>query len=246
VSNTRLYYDAAITAGASLQLGTEQARYVGRVLRAKPGQQVSVFNGDDGEWLAEIESIGKNDATLHIISSTSVATESPLDIHLVQGVSRGERMDFVMQKATELGVKRISPVLSDHGMVRLDGNRAIKRQGHWQSIANSACEQCGRIRPPLVDAPIRLNDWFGRGPAKTATQLILRPDSGKPLASFAAAEKSLCLLVGPEGGFSAREYEDAEVAGFSPVSLGPRILRTETAAVAVLTLAQSLWGDLQA
>ena len=246
MAHTRLLFPETISPGAVLELGSEQARYVGRVLRSKPGDRLSVFNGDDGEWNAELVRIGKNDATLRVLDRLETRTESPLDIHLVQGISRGERMDFVMQKATELGVRRITPVLTDHGMVRLSGDRLIKRQGHWQAVANSACEQCGRVRPPLVDRPVRLNDWFGENRNSEALQLILRPQAGKPLSGYAAPATTLCLLIGPEGGFSAREYEDAQVAGFRAVELGPRVLRTETAAVTALALAQSLWGDLQA
>ena len=246
MTHTRLYFPAPIADGAQLELGTEQARYVGRVLRAKPGDTVSVFNGDDGEWHAELTRIGKNDASLQVLSRMQTQTESPLDIHLVQGISRGERMDFVMQKATELGVTRITPVLTDHGMVRLAGDRISKRQRHWQSIANSACEQSGRVNPPVVDLPVRLNDWFGEAQDAGATRLILRPKAGTPLAGLDAPAAAVCLMIGPEGGFSPREYEDAGIAGFAAVELGPRVLRTETAAVTALAIVQSRWGDLQA
>ena len=228
-----------------MKLGADQARYVGRVLRSKPGDDVSVFNADDGEWRAVIERIGKNDATLRVAERLVTDTESPLAVHLVQGVSRGERMDFVVQKATELGVTRITPVLTDHGMVRLSGERLEKRRAHWQSVAVSACEQSGRTRPPGVDAPVRLNDWFGQAADSDALRLILKPGAAATLAGRAAPSSGLCVLIGPEGGFSEREYEDATIAGFEAVGLGPRVLRTETAAVAAVTIAQSLWGDLQ-
>ncbi|MDJ0758797.1 MAG: 16S rRNA (uracil(1498)-N(3))-methyltransferase [Woeseiaceae bacterium] len=245
MSHTRLHFPHPISDGAILELGSDQARYVGRVLRSKPGDQLSVFNGDDGEWQTELVRIRKSDATLRVLHRLNPATESPLALHLVQGISRGDRMDFVMQKATELGVKRLTPVLADHGMVRLTSERAARRQAHWQSIANSACEQCGRVSPPVVDQPLRLNDWFGEQRDYDASRLILRPQAGTPLSAVAAPAGALCLLVGPEGGFSPREYDDAAAAGFSPVDLGPRVLRTETAAVTALALAQSLWGDLQ-
>ncbi len=246
VSHTRLYFPHPISHGAVLELGSDQARYVGRVLRSKPGDRLSVFNGDDGEWQTELVRIGKNDATLRVLEPLDPSTESPLDLHLVQGISRGERMDIVMQKATELGVRRVTPVLADHGMVRLTSERAAKRQAHWQSVANSACEQCGRIRPPRVDLPLRLNDWFGEQRDYDALKLILKPQAGTPLAAVEAPTGTLCFLTGPEGGFSAREYDDAAAAGFLAVELGPRVLRTETAAITALALAQSLWGDLQA
>jgi 16S rRNA (uracil1498-N3)-methyltransferase len=167
-----------------------------------------------------------------------------LKIHLVQGISRGERMDFVIQKATELGVKRISPVFTEYGVVKLDEKRAQTRRDHWQSVATSACEQSGRVRPPLVDAPIALNAWFGAGAKESGTDLILQPGAPTPLASIEAPVTKVCLLVGPEGGFSNSEYDDARVAGFTAVSLGPRVLRTETAALAAIAVAQSVWGDL--
>lgn len=245
MSHTRLHFDDPISAGALLKLGAEQARYVGRVLRSKPGDGVAVFNADDGEWRAVIERIGKNDATLRVTEQLASATESPLALHLVQGVSRGERMDFVVQKATELGVTRITPVLTDHGMVRLSGDRLKKRRAHWQSVAISACEQSGRIRPPSVDAPVRLNDWFGQCASGDAVRLVLKPGANCALVDSAAPASALCLLIGPEGGFSEREYEDAAIAGFAAVGLGPRVLRTETAAVAAVAIAQSKWGDLQ-
>jgi 16S rRNA (uracil1498-N3)-methyltransferase len=241
---TRLFVSGALSNDAELVLAGEQARYLGRVLRSRPGDTVHVFNGVDGEWLATITSISKGAVHLHLESENSTATESPLKIHLVQGISRGERMDFVVQKATELGVKRITPVLTHHGVVKLDTQRASKRQQHWQHIANSACEQSGRIRPPLIDAPIALNAWFGASDPTGSTQLILRPGAATPLSAATRPDSKLCLLIGPEGGFSEREYEDAGIAGFAATSLGPRVLRTETAALVAIALAQSTWGDL--
>jgi len=155
-------------------------------------------------------------------------------------------MDLVVQKATELGVKRISPVLTEYGVVKLDAARATKRCDHWQSVAASACEQSGRIRPPLVDEPMGLDVWFGARTEEADTDLILRPGATTSLTSLAAPVTKVCLLIGPEGGFSDTEYEDAEVAGFRSASLGPRILRTETAAIAAIAVMQSAWGDLRA
>lgn len=241
---TRLFVSAPLGNGTALVLSGEQARYLGRVLRSRVGDTVTVFNGDSGEWRATIDAINKSGVSLTVGEQLESRTESPLKIHLVQGISRGERMDFVVQKATELGVKRITPVLTDHGVVKLDDTRARKRRDHWQKIAESACEQSGRTRPPLVDAPTGLNAWFGSRGGGDATELILKPGARLALTDIDAPPVKLCLLIGPEGGFSEREYEDAEIAGFQAVSLGPRILRTETAAVASIALAQSAWGDL--
>ena len=244
MSLTRLFCDQRLSTGATLRLDGDRARYVGRVLRLRPGDRLNVFNGDDGEFAAQLQKATKSAAELLVGEPVDTATESALKLHLVQGVSRGERMDFVVQKATELGVKRITPVLTEYGMVKLDEKRAAKRRDHWQGVAQSACEQSGRTRPPLIDAPVTLNAWFGMRPRETDTDLILRPGAATPLASINAPTTKVCLLIGPEGGFSYQEYDDAELAGFTAVSLGPRVLRTETAALAAVTVAQSLWGDL--
>lgn len=243
MSLIRLFIDARLRTDALLRLDGDQARYVGRVLRLRPGDSLRVFNGDDGEFAAQLQKVTKSSAELLVEGTVDTVTESALKLHLVQGISRGERMDFVVQKATELGVKRITPVLTEYGVVKLDENRAAKRRDHWQAVAESACEQSGRIRPPLIDAPIALNTWFGMSPRETDTDLILRPGAATALTAIEAPATKVCLLIGPEGGFSGQEYDDAELAGFRAVSLGPRVLRTETAALAAVAVAQSLWGD---
>lgn len=242
---TRLFVSENILSGADLALDGEKARYIGRVLRLRPGDHLAVFNGKDGEFAANVLSISKNTAVVQVDAHIDTATESPLKVHLVQGISRGERMDFVIQKATELGVKRISPVLTEHGVVKLDARRTTKRRNHWQKVAESACEQSGRIRPPLIDEPVSLNSWFGAKTTEADIDLILQPRAAMSLTSITAPNTKVCLLIGPEGGFSDSEYEDATIAKFKAVSLGPRVLRTETAAIAALTVAQSLWGDLR-
>lgn len=243
---TRLFIDETLAVGAELQLDRDQARYLGRVLRLRNGDMVNVFNGNDGEFGASVVSLSKNTAVVRVDIAIQTTTESALKVHLVQGISRGERMDFVIQKATELGVKRISPVITQHGVVKLDESRTQKRHDHWQGVAASACEQSGRIRPPLIDAPVDLNTWFGAGAKESDTDLILQPGATTALTSIATPVTKVCLLIGPEGGFSDKEYEDAGVAGFEPVSLGPRVLRTETAALAAIAVVQTLWGDLRA
>ncbi len=245
MSLRRLYVSERLASGAELRLGEEPARYLGRVLRLRVEDTVHVFNGEDGEWLARIGRIGKNNVLLSVGEKIQNDAESQLRMHLVQGISRGERMDFVVQKATELGVKRISPVLTEYGVVKLDAERAEKRREHWQKVAASACEQSGRIRPPLIDAPVPLKTWFGEQPGDADVDLVLRPGAAQPLTAIAAPETKACILIGPEGGFSPVEYEDAAVAGFVEVSLGPRILRTETAAIAAIAVMQSMWGDLR-
>jgi len=242
--STRLFVSDTLGNGAELKLTGEQARYLGRVLRLRVDDAIGVFNGDDGEWSARIRQIRKDEVVVLVEQALDNTAESPLKTHLVQGISRGERMDFVVQKATELGVKRITPVITDHGMVKLDAERSAKRREHWQRVAESACEQSGRVRPPLIDTPVALNSFFGAGSGADSTQLVLSPGASRSVSDIDPPNTKLCLLVGPEGGFSEREYGDADIAGFLPLSLGPRVLRTETAALAVLTLVQHLWGDL--
>lgn len=241
---TRLYLETAGASGAEIQLDAERTRYLSRVLRLRAGDTVYVFDGSGSEFQATLSSIGKSGAVLTLGDASNPVRESNLKIHLVQGVSRGERMDFVVQKATELGVKRITPVLTEHGVVKLDAQRAEKRRAHWQKVAASACEQCGRVRLPLVDAPMPLKTWFGQPPPSVDTQLILKPGARSSVRDVETPVTKVCVLIGPEGGFSDGEYQDASVAGFHPVSLGPRVLRTETAAVTALALLQSRWGDL--
>ena len=243
MASTRLFVNDPLVSATELQLGRDQAHYLGRVLRLRNGDKLTVFNGDNGEFDAHVTSIAKNSATIVVDAALETATESALKIHLVQGISRGERMDFVVQKATELGVKRITPVFTEYGVVKLNDARAAKRNDHWQSVAIGACEQSGRIRPPLIDAPVDLNAWFGAGTKEADSDLILKPGAATPLSSIAAPVTKVCLLIGPEGGFSDTEYEDAEIAGFAAVSLGPRVLRTETAALTAIAVVQSLWGD---
>jgi 16S rRNA (uracil1498-N3)-methyltransferase len=241
---TRLFIRSELRPDVLLQLDQEQARYLGRALRLRPGHALTVFNGENGEFAATITSIGKSNAEVTVGSPIETASESPLKVHLVQGISRGERMDIIVQKATELGVKRITPVLTEYGVVKFDNARAEKRRLHWEKIAISSCEQSGRIRPPLIDLPLPLKSWFGAKPCAVDVDLILQPGATASMSSLDAPKTKVCLLIGPEGGFSEIEYDDARVSGFTAVSLGPRVLRTETAAIAALAVAETLWGDL--
>lgn len=245
MARTRLYIDGRYSRGSVVELDADKARYLGRVLRLHIGDTISVFDGQGSEHNAEILALGKATARLKVTEPLDTQTESALRLHLVQGISRGQRMDFVVQKATELGVKRITPVLTEYGAIKLDAARAARRRDHWQGVAASACEQCGRVRLPLIDAPLSLRDWFAEKPANVDRQFILRPGARTPLLDAGEPATKVCLLIGPEGGFSDKEYEDAGLMGFESVSLGPRILRTETAAVAALALLQSRWGDLR-
>jgi 16S rRNA (uracil1498-N3)-methyltransferase len=241
---TRLFIRGELRPDMILQLDQEQARYIGRALRLRPGHALTVFNGECGEFAATLASVGKSNAEVEVGATIETISESPLKVHLVQGISRGERMDIIVQKATELGVKRITPVLTEYGVVKFDTTRAARRRDHWEKIAVSACEQSGRIRPPLIDLPLALKSWFGAKTAAADVDLILQPGATVSMASLSTPKTKVCLLIGPEGGFSDIEYDDARVSGFTAVSLGPRVLRTETAAIAALAVAESLWGDL--
>ena len=240
----RLYVDEPIKLDADLNLRGDHARYIGRVLRLRPDDALTVFDGKGNEFLVTIRSICKNVVETTVIESLDRSSESPLNVTLIQGVARGNRMDFAIQKATELGVTRVVPVLTDYSVIKIDSNRAEKKQAHWESVAASACEQCGRNVLPVIDTPTALVNVLANYHGKLSKRILLKPGATRTLKSLKIDGKDVTLLVGPEGGFSDLEYENAEVAGFVSVGFGPRILRTETAALTALAALQSLYGDL--
>jgi len=244
MSRTRLYTDEPLQAGSDTELRGDAAHYVGRVLRLAPEDEVTLFDGSGCEYPAVVRRVTRSSVTLTPLEAISRDVESALRIRLLQGVSRGERMDFVVQKATELGVAGITPVLTERSVVRLDAGRAHKRVLHWRGVAASACEQCGRNVLPVIDTPIDLREWLGANRQAGDTRVILKPGTDATLASLPAGVDIVTVLVGPEGGFSEAEYEAAAITGFQPVGLGPRILRTETAALAIVVALQALHGDL--
>ena len=241
---TRLYLDGKYDSGSELEIDAEKTHYLSRVLRLRVGDTIVIFNGTGAQFSASIAVLQKSRAMLAVHDALAAATESRFKLHLAQGISRGERMDFAVQKATELGVKRITPLLTEHGVVKLAAERAEKRRQHWQKVATSACEQSGRVRLPLVDAPARLDTWLAAKTQHADTDILLKPGATEGLASIDVPATKVCLLIGPEGGFSEAEYAMAEAAGFQAVSFGPRVLRTETAAVAALAVLQARCGDL--
>jgi 16S rRNA (uracil1498-N3)-methyltransferase len=210
----------------------------------REGAPLRVFDGTGSEFAAEISQIEGDKVTVRLGNQAQVATESPLKITLVQGISRGERMDWTLQKATELGVAAIAPVLTARSVVRLDSKQVEKKQQHWHGIVVGACEQCGRARVPSVAAPVTLRDYFANV-RKDGMRMVLSPTAPASLAGIASLPSKVELLIGPEGGLDDDELVAAEKAGFMPVRLGPRVLRTETAAVVALSVLQALWGDLQ-
>ncbi|WP_022978540.1 16S rRNA (uracil(1498)-N(3))-methyltransferase [Nevskia ramosa] len=238
---TRIHIPVPLTVGASLDLPDEAARHVAQVLRMKIGEPLTLFNGNGGEYAATITATGRRDVSVNVESFDPVDRESRLDITLAQCVSKGERMDYTVQKAVELGVTRILPLLSERSVVKLDAERWDKKLEHWRGIAVSACEQSGRTSLPAVLPVQKLDGWLAS--SDRALRLVLAPTESVSLRSLAAAS-NIALLIGPEGGLSDNEIAAARRAGCVGIGLGPRVLRTETAGVAALAALQLLWGDL--
>ena len=239
----RLFIPQAIAQNQNVEIEGERAHYLKRVLRMKAGSELVLFTGDGYDYPAEVTAARKDRLVLRVGEGVRNDNESPLDIRLVQGISRGERMDFAVQKATELGVQRITPVFTEFSVVKLNPERAERRMQHWQKIVQGACEQCGRNRIPPVDAPVTLKEYFAESSAADR-RIAFVPGAAATLDDLAEPLRTVDLLVGPEGGFSKREIEDAAHAGFFRASLGPRILRSETAALTAVTMVQSKWGDI--
>ncbi|WP_313326361.1 MULTISPECIES: 16S rRNA (uracil(1498)-N(3))-methyltransferase [Pseudomonas] len=235
---SRFFIDAPLSLGEH-DLPEAQAHYIGRVLRMAPGDAVQLFDGSGQEYLGELLEVGKKSVRVTLAQALPGQAESPLHVHLGQGLSRGERMDWAIQKATELGASVITPIVSERCEVRLKDERADKRLAHWRQVAISACEQCGRSTVPTIHSPVLLADWLKA--RDEALKLVLHPVA-EPLTSH-ARPASLAFLIGPEGGLSDVEVEQAKAAGFHAARLGPRVLRTETAPVVALAVAQQLWGD---
>ena len=247
---TRIYVDAPLASGAKLTLPPDQGQHLVRVLRLTPGAALRLFNGHGGEFDASIEAIHRDDVIVCVGAHHAIERESPLQITVLQGIARGEKMDLILQKATELGVTAVAPITTARSSVRLDDSSAQRKHAHWQGVMVSACEQSGRNRIPAINAPISLAAAVAANRAQL--KLLLEPDTDaaglKTLlaAAFHTAMQNptICLLIGPEGGLDEREIQIAKLAGFQSCQLGPRVLRTETAALATLAALQALAGDL--
>ena len=240
---TRVYVACELGSGALVELPPDTSSHLSKVLRARVGDQLILFSGDGREFRGTIDSVRGSRVTAAIGDAQAIDRESTLAVTLVQCVPRGDRMDFIVQKATELGVTRIVPVLSQRSVVRLDASQAGSKAVHWRAVAVNACEQCGRNRIPTIEAPVALIDYLGESTARSP-RLVLEPDSaagGAPLLLDASVE----IAIGPEGGFAPDELEAFRISHFVPVRLGPRVLRTETAAIAALTWLQTRFGDLR-
>jgi len=241
-NGARLYCDLPLSPGAEITLPEAAARHAVTVLRLQPGDTLILFNGTGGEYRASLVAVNKRETRVRLLEFDALERESPLQITLALAISAGERMDYSLQKATELGISAIAPLATERSLVKLSGERADKRLQHWQHVVIAACEQCGRNRVPVV-APVQKFYAYLAAVERNKRRLLLSPDAPTPLKRVPPAA-GVVLLVGAEGGLSPAEREAAEASGFEPVSLGPRILRTETAPVAALALLQALWGDI--
>ena len=240
---TRVYVDSPLAPETDLRLPEAAAYHVARVLRLREGAIITAFDGSGFDFRCEILSVKGDDVRVRVGARSAGLAESPLRITLVQAVSRSERMDWTLQKATELGVRTIVPVLSARSVVRLDERQAEKKMRHWQAIVAAACEQCGRSTVPEVRMPQDLGRYLA-SPMREGQRLVLSPTGPASLAGLSSMGARVELLIGPEGGFEDVELDRAAATGFTPVRLGPRVLRTETAGIVALAVLQSLWGDL--
>lgn len=240
---TRIYFPASIPDHGLCQLPSAKAHHVAHVLRLAPGDAVVLFDGQGGAYDAVISKCARGDVSVQVRGQREEDRESPLQVTLAQAVSSGERMDYTIQKAVELGISAIQPLMAERCVVRLSGERAARRVQHWQSVVVAACEQCGRNRVPEVRPLLSLREWLDAAATTEGIRLLLAPEGSVALRELPRPTAMVTVLAGPEGGFTASESADAERFGFSPLRLGPRVLRTETAAVALLAAMQALWGD---
>lgn len=237
----RIYTPQPLATGMQLPLDSEAANHVGRVLRMQTEQPLQLFNGDGNNYAAIITDIDKKQVVVRICQTEANTVESPLKIHLGQGISRGDRMDFAIQKAVELGVTEITPLFTERCGVKLDGERLTKRNEQWQKIALSACEQSGRSIVPVVHPAISLASWLTQNTKEL--KLTLHPWAKDTIKTL-TYNRNIRLVIGPEGGFTEQEMAHTTAAGFSGIQLGPRVLRTETAALTAISALQLQFGDL--
>ncbi|NLQ24666.1 16S rRNA (uracil(1498)-N(3))-methyltransferase [Shewanella sp. S-1] len=238
----RIYQPQPLAINQQLNLDEDGAAHIGKVLRMGNGEHISLFNGDGNDYLAEIVDAGKKHVTVKLISCEANLSESPLNLHLGQVISRGDRMEFTIQKSVELGVNTITPLFSDRCGVKLNGERLEKKIQQWQKIVVSACEQSGRSQVPVVRPAMDLHDWCSE--PTSALKLNLHPRAAHGINGLDLAHTRVRLLIGPEGGLSAEEIAMTETYQFTDVLLGPRVLRTETASLTAITALQLRFGDL--
>lgn len=239
----RFYCPPPLPASGYFELPPEAAHHAARVLRLREGDPVQIFDGFGTECHGVVTELGGKRVVIGKITCASVNRESPLQVTLAQALSSSEKMDWVIQKATELGVAEIQPLDTERSVARLTAERAAKRLEHWQQVAISACEQCGRNLLPQIHAPLDIMAWLQLMKEKPDTKLILLPQGAASLLRLEKPQGKVVLLIGAEGGFNEAEQDSAMRCGFTPVRLGARVLRTETAAIAGLAALQTLWGD---
>lgn len=242
MSIPRFYCPTRLIPGGEAILPEAVSRHALSALRLRVGDGLILFNGEGAECTAVLTHGGR-ESRARIIECRPADRESPLEVILAQGISSGERMDYTLQKAVELGVGAVQPIVTRRTVVRLDAERRRRRHAHWQGVVMSACEQCGRCRLPEVGEILEYPDWIAASRGMDALKFILDPKGDRRLRDLPPPVRPVLLLAGPEGGFEPAEREAALAAGFLPLRLGPRILRTETAAVAALAAMQALWGD---
>ena len=241
----RIYHPEALAAGMSVTLTNGTATHVGKSLRLVENDELRLFNGDGHDYQGHITQARHNKIIITIDGCLYTATESPLPITLLQGICRNPRMDILVQKSTELGVHRIVPVNCHRSVVRIEAERVARKTAHWQKIAISACEQCGRAQIPAIDAPCKPAFAFAQHVPTDATKLLLDPTGTHTIETELNPDKPVALFVGPEGGLTEEEIVTAANAGFRRIRLGPRVLRTETAPITALSIIQFLIGDLK-
>ena len=239
----RIYLPHPLRPGHDVQLPTQAGEHIARVLRLEAGHPLRLFNGDGHEYVAELALVAKRSVSARVLSSTTMDRESPLRITLGQGIARGDKMDWILQKATELGVARIVPLVSERTEVKLGAERAERRLAHWRAVIASACEQCGRNRLPELLEPVRLANWAAAVADEGGLRLALDPRGDVAVRDLPVV-RAATLAVGPEGGLSEQDLATLQHAGFRGLRLGPRILRTETAGLAALASLQAIHGDL--
>ena len=239
----RFYCPPPLPSGSAFELPPDAAHHAARVLRLREGNRVEMFDGLGNECHGVIVELGGKRVVVGEIAAVGADRESPLQVMLAQALSSSEKMDWVIQKATELGVAEIQPLDTERSVARLSAERAAKRLEHWRQVAISACEQCGRNRLPQIHAPLDIMAWLQQMKELSDAKLILLPEGATSLHAQAKPPGRVVLLIGAEGGFTVAESDSALLCGFTPIRLGARVLRTETAAVAGLAALQTLWGD---
>lgn len=238
----RIFTPQLLAVGSDIQLEEGAARHLSSALRMSVGQNIILFNGLGGQYSAQLIEVKKGKVAVAVSEFSNEDRESPLDIQLGIGISRGERMDWIVQKACELGATQITPLFTERCEVKLSSERLDKKTRHWQQIAISACEQCQRNTVPVINGAISVDQYLQN--SINGLKLVLHHRTEKSLAQMININNSIALLVGPEGGLSDREIDSAIANDFSPLALGPRVLRTETAPLAAISIIQSLWGDM--